>query len=436
MKIAILSASPQRDSVIDSQLKDELESRGHEVTVAPMLRAGRDTVLKLQPDVVVVPPIRNPHSRDFVEVCRDWNIGVISRHTEASCDWSDFKAMKTQREQGEILGLYKYAVNAELVWGADEAQILLRRRLGFPIVPVGCVVADIYFKKDIKSRFLSREKYCKKFKLNPKKKTICVASSWGFADSAPDLQIDEMRAINTNEDKGKKRYIALLKQLKKLNYNILFRPHPGIILDDYKKLEIPTDTESPATEVLLNCAILIHSGSTLAMEMHWLSKPAFQYGDVNRDYANNWFQIPNSPLSKISPSFKSIPKLIEAIKAAKPKSNALPETLKILAEGRFGLMDGQAIKRIADVVCGTKGKYTPCWPRAHQDYDLPHMFKAEEKAVNKTFCGICKREFRILKPEWAERFCTAFAVANKKEVLERLTAMHMNCPNCAARLLR
>ena len=60
MKIAILSASPRRDRYIDELFKRKLEAKGHEVWVRPCLREGRKSVLELEPDVCIVPPIRNP----------------------------------------------------------------------------------------------------------------------------------------------------------------------------------------------------------------------------------------------------------------------------------------------------------------------------------------------------------------------------------------
>ena len=55
MRILILTASPQRDAIIDRQLRDELSKRGHEVFIRPCLREGQESIPELQPDIVVVP---------------------------------------------------------------------------------------------------------------------------------------------------------------------------------------------------------------------------------------------------------------------------------------------------------------------------------------------------------------------------------------------
>ena len=41
MKILIFTASPMRDSIVDSLLTEELEKMGHEVSIRPCLREHR-----------------------------------------------------------------------------------------------------------------------------------------------------------------------------------------------------------------------------------------------------------------------------------------------------------------------------------------------------------------------------------------------------------
>lgn len=441
MKILILSASPQRDAVIDEQLKAELEKLGNEVKVFPMLRAGRKAILEERPDVVTIPPIRNPHARDFAEVCKRYRVGVVSRHTEASCDWQDYKKMDQGSRHMNILGGYPYMIDLEIVWGPDEAQILAQRGVPFPAIAVGCMVADIYKKKDIRKRFDSRDKYLKGLGLDPKKKTVVVSASWGFADSAPDLQIDEMR--DYREEYGKDRFVGLVKRLRKHDWNILVRPHPGLDASAYEALAT-CDSKSKATQVLIGADALIHSGSTMAIECHLLGVPAFQYGDTNRSFTDNWFQAPGSPISKISPHFKSMKKLIEAIGKTPKKTNADPKTLVTLEKGRFGPMDGKAIERMAQLISKVKGKFQDVWPRAHREYDKINIFKSDTEIIQRTKCGVCEQNFCVVKEEWKKKYCKALldVVQSKttidsiaKEIIEKAEIPEpTHCPGCAARL--
>jgi len=425
MKVVILTASPQRDKLVDRQLADELRKRGHEVWVEPCLRKGRDTVLKIQPNIVIVPPVRNPYSRDFVETCKGWGMAVVTRHTEASCSWQDFNAMDPYDKQRNIIGQFPYLVDVELVWGKDEAEILNRRGCGFPAVPCGSFAVDIYHK-DL-AEFRNREAFNQKHGLDPQKSNILIGSSWGFADSAPDLQIEEMRSYS-KEDIGKQEYIKLIQTLKSEGkYNIVLRPHPGIKLDDYETLGVPIDTESTATEVLCNCDLLIHSGSTMAIEAHFLGIPAFQYGDVNREFTTNWFQTPNSPLSKVSPYLNNTDDIVKVVGMG---SNADEKVLKELQDGRYGAMDGLATVRAADEIEKLTGEFKLCWPKAHRNYELPYIVKDLKRVFTPTVCGICKDRFFILNQSYFDKVKRMFT----DKPVEIPSEMH--CPHCGSRLFR
>lgn len=423
MKIVILTASPQRDTLIDRQLADELRKRGHEVFVEPCLRKGRETVLKIQPDVVVVPPVRNPYSRDFVETCKGWGAGVVTRHTEASCSWQDFNQMDTEDKKRNIIGLYPYLVDVELVWGKDEAEILNRRGCGFPTVPCGSFVVDIYHG-DLEE-FKHKEAFNQKLGLDPKKPNLLIGSSWGFADSAPDLQIDEIKKYSV-EDEGKQNYIELVQVLKKEDkFNIILRPHPGIDITDYKALGVPIETEMTATELLCNCDALIHSGSTMAIEAHYLGIPAYQYGDVNRKFTTNWFQKPDSPLSRVSPYISKTEEVVIGI-----GSNADEGILTELQGGRYGQMDGKASQRAADEIEKVTGKFKLCWPKAHRDYTLPHVVKELTHLFTPSMCGVCNDTFFILNQSYFDKIKGLFT--DKPTELPE----HLHCPHCGSRIFR
>lgn len=429
MRILILTASPQRDAVIDRQLRDELSKRGHEVFVRSCLREGRKSVIELEPDIVVVPPVRNPYSRDFVETCKGWGLGVITRHTEASCSWADYKDMPPDEQYRSVLGIVRYQVDAEVVWGKDEAEILTERGGKFPVVPVGSLAVDAYKNKELLEEYTHREVFNQKLKLDSTKRNMLIGSSWGFADSAPDLRIDEINSYSM-EDEGRDRFIALIKELQeKLNWNIILRPHPGINIEPYKEqLDIAIETEMTATEMLCNCDALIHSGSTMAIEAHFLGIPAYQFGDVNRKFTNNWFQKPGSPLSRVSPLIKSGDDMMSG--DFKRQSNANVDVLRELEEGRYGAMDGKAVARTCDVIEKVEGKFKTCWPVAHRDYDLPHVFKNLDGVTTRSFCNICENPFQVLNQSWYDKLCKMLGLP-LKELPE-----HLQCPNCGSRIFR
>jgi len=435
MKILIMSASPHRDEVVDNLIKKELELLGNEVKVCPCLREGRDVVLDFQPDVVVVPPIRNPYSRDMVETCKDWGIGVVSRHTEASCEWKDFKEGSEKTRQ-EILGRWKYNVDKELVWGEDEAQILTRRGCTFPMIAVGAFGLDIYKQKGYRKKFTSKQDFYKKWGFDKSKNVLTISSPWGFCDSAPDLSIDEMVTVQ-REVEGRQKYLAMVSGLRqRLDCNILVTVHPGVLIEPYKQvldqMKIPLDTESTATDILVNTDVLIHSGSTMSMEMHCMDKPAFQFGDVNEKYSCGWWIKSGSALSRVSPMFEDLNELAVAVTKAE-KSNANKDAIKELETGRYGKMDGKAFKRAAKEINEVTGKFKYCWPRAHVDYDTLDACKEPEKILQKAFCGICKRTFSVVSPVYLQNVCKT--IGGNPQILGTL-ANHSFCPHCAARYYR
>lgn len=435
-RILILTASPVRDLLIDLTIADKLKALGNEVWVRPCLREGRKSVLELQPDIVVVPPVRNPYSRDFVETLKSWGCGVVSRHTEASCDWSDFKKM-SDREKQSILGNIPYKVDTELVWGSDEAEILNRRNAPFKAMAVGSFACDV-FLNEYKNKVTLREAFNQKYGFDNNKKNLLIGSPWGFCDSAPDLRIDEVDAIKKDIE-GRAKYIEMIKKVNdpviKEKFNILLTVHPGVGIDYYKQELngiVPIDSESSALELIANCDCLVHSGSTMAIQAHLLNIPAFQYGDVNSKVMN-WFAQPESPLSQVSPKANSITDLMNWILNSEINSNANLETLKTLENGRYGLMDGKASERAAEIINGIAGQFKMCWPKAHRDYDQLTIMKEASRAIHYGFCNICGNSFAIIKQEWLNQLSNALKLP--RPIPEVIMPFGQACPHCGTRVL-
>jgi surface carbohydrate biosynthesis protein len=408
-KILILSASPGRDRVIDDNIKTELVKRGHEVIVSPCVRGGRQAFVDVQPDIVVLPPIKNPNARDTAEYAKFCSCGVISRHTEASCDWTDYKAM-SQMEKQEIMGPVPYAVDTEIVWGPDEEDIMNRRGLPWKVNSVGSFATDIYFKENWKSQFKGRELFLQQFGLDPSKKTMLWATCWGFADTGPDLRVDHMEEYK-GERQGRDTWMGAMNFLCAKycsTWNILARIHPSEEMDEYKqKLDprIKVYKESSAPEALANCDLLIHAGSTMAIEAHFAGVPAIQFCDIHQLYAKSWFTR-KSPMSCVSPTVRNpdeLDKMIQTVELG--KSNADPKALEELERGRFGKMDGKASERAADIIEKVQGKFKLRWPRAWRNYDSEGAKKQVEEFIEQKGCSHCGEMFWMKKGQQGEIAC-------------------------------
>jgi hypothetical protein len=442
MKILILTASPKRDSVIDFLIAEKLTAMGHVVKTAPMLREGRDTVLEYQPNVCVVPPIRNVYARDFAAQLKKWGVGVVTRHTEPSCDWQDFRAMSPKQQQG-ILGAYAYGVDAELVWSEDEAQILNKRKSQFKTFPIGAVACDGYMHKGLIAKHKDRKRFNKQYKFDSKKKNLLIASPWGFIDTAPDLQIDELGHAKKDIE-GRDRHFKMIRYLAKSlgdKWNILITTHPGVVVEPYTKLceelKIPLDTTSAAYALLNNVDALIHAGSIMAINAHLLHIPAFQYGDVNIKGSDSWWGG-KSAMSQVSKVFKTQTSLSAKIQLSARKSNANLDALKALEKGRFGVMDGKATDRAAEIINKVKGQFKMCWPDNTQDYSQLTIVKSPVAVCVPTNCSICKNVFGQVDPQWLEKVKASIMEQNEgKELSLDLSPRNdLHCPHCGARFFR
>lgn len=437
-KVLILTASPNRDEPIDLLIAKELTKLGCEPFVRPCLRQGRDSVLDLKPDIVVLPPIRNPYARDFAQACKDFGCAVITRHTEASCDWQDYKQMD-EKTKTEILGAFRYNVDCEIVWGGNEADILKRRTNKFPVISVGSFVTDIYKDPDIIAKYLPKEALYQKHSLDINKRTILILSAWGFIDNSPDLSVDPQIAC-TKDEEGRKIWLEMIAAVKTAmgdTYNILVTLHPNVAVEPYRAflapLGIQINTENKAIELVKNCDVVIHAGSTTAIGAHILNKPCIQYGDQNKK--GGWEGRADTWMSKISPFAKDLPGLIEKLKTVElDKTNANPEAIIGLENGRFGLMDGRATVRAAEIINRYNGKFTYCWPNAPYDYDQLLSMKDDEKVLGSIFCGVCKKTFRMITPQWLNMFFSTI-----KPTPEQITAINATkmscCPYCGARYI-
>lgn len=471
--ILILSASPTRDKIVDSLIKEELEKQGHKVSVRPCLREGRgaivDEVNKLLrgegslkevpfiPDTVVVPPIRNPYSRDLVMVLKQFGLAVISRHTEPSCDKKDFEKILAQdKAEGmtrvmEIYGRYPYIVDAEIVWSKDEAEILNKRDVPFKVRPVGAFTVDAYKREDVIAKHHDRKKFYKKYSFESKNPVLLVCSAWGFADSAPDLHIEDIDSAK-KDLAGRNRHFDMIRKLSVLRnkWNILISTHPGVMQKPYQELcdqlKLPLDTESTSFYLNIHADAMVHAGSTMALNAHLLKIPAYQYGDINAKDAGNWWADPEASISKISPHFNTPEELIKAILAGKKESNANPATLKDLEKGRFGKMDGKATARAAEIICKHKGEFKFVWPKSTTDYTQLTIQKELRRLCTQIKCGICGEEMVIVNDSWLHQ-CTNwmlqclgkyFKETPPPDVLQKMwQPPHSDaCPSCSARFFR
>ena len=435
-RILILSASPSRDKHIDNLIAGKLRGMGHDVEVTPCLRGGRDAVLRYHPDICLIPPIRNPHSRDFAEEMHRFGCAVVTRHTEPSCSWQDWKRMDVASKT-QILGAYGYQVDMELVWGSDEADILHRRPGSPEVFAVGAIGLDIYFDEALKAALSDKPKFLAQHGFGGSKPVLLITSPWGFADMSPDLNTDDMTNARADRE-GLKRHLDMVRtvhaQLKE-DWHILLSIHAGVGAAPYqalaKELGVPLDIEAAMLDMLPNCNAVVHAGSTCAISAHLLGIPTFQFGDVNAAGSTSWWGEGESPISRVAPRFTDIDGLVPAIRHTAIASNANVDVIKELEEGRYGVIDGHAADRAIEHITSLSGHFRYRWPRSRHDYRQLGVQREEDDLFKKGYCNVCQEEVLIVEP----KYLRAMAVACGKPPETLLPVKGINCPWCAARFM-
>lgn len=403
-KILILTSSPQRDKLIDILLAEKLKAKGNEVFVRELPIGARQAILEIQPNVIVAPPIRQRYAYDLIETIGRLGIGVVLRHVEPSCDEQDLENMD-EFWRKVLLLIRPAAVKLELLWSDTEVKYIRGHGIKTPLAVVGAFVADIYKDKKLSKKISTKKELLRKHQLSADKKLLIISSPWGFLDLAPDNK-DKSSELCCKDAQAKAKWCAMVKNVAigLKDWNILTTLHPRLDIESYRKSlpGIPIDTTATATELLVHCDTLIHAGSTMAMEMHWLGKPSFQFGDVNSLADGNWWQRRDSPISQISPYYLDIEKMITAIEDSQPQSNANIDAVRLLEQGRYGLMDGKATERAAKLINQIEGEFKLYWPDSRIDYDQLLFFKNANKIVSKIKCNICENIFFAVNKKWLE----------------------------------
>jgi len=395
-KIVILDMCPQRDWVLDTFIAEYLNEMGHDAVIRKYIPDGRDAVTIEKPDVVVLPPIRCNYTYDFAQRLKAWGVSIVVRRSEAGVSRKKFDSLEAMWQE-DHLGRFKYGplIDAECVWGPEFAQILIdhQRVSEDKVHIVGGVTLDPYFKYDIKEAVgKAKTIECK----NPGK-VILFASGFLHADHREDFSLpeapynDPIHRVLVNRDKAvRDLWIAVMKETAK-HHNVIFRPHPDENLSQYSELmgieNLYIDREMGTAVVLKCCDFLVHAGSTMAVEAHLLDKPTAMLGDTSQD----------DLIGTISPKVNSVGDLLKVIEKSNG-SNARIKDLSELEESFYGPIDGQATRRVANVVdmVAREKKNKPeipnSWPKEElRNYETPGVKKIDHDEVWRCIC--CKKLF-------------------------------------------
>lgn len=424
MKILILSLCGQRDQVVDELIAGHLRKCGHKVHVHNYVKAGFLSVPYMKPDVVVSPFPGGEFKHGFVKRCKEWGCTVIVRRGEAGVSKEIFETLDDDRK-AIILGNWDYSpdVDLELIWGQEFADIISEQGLmpAEKLKVCGAFAFDVY----LLSENLRDENH---------KKTVLFATGFACADFTPDRSDCGLRAdspyhtfLYERERKARDKWISAIKEWVHwfgLNWRITLKVRPGEQITEYKKelgelVEIyPTNTSS--LDALKETDVLVHSGSTLAIEAHLLDIPSFNFCNVN----------PDSLLASVSPQLETYNELEwNLARVNVMQSNINEPVYQELQKHLYGKIDGKACERAAGFIHEhikdkkIKTNIPDEWPSEIR-YTEEGVSAEMQEGYLKWSCVVCKKIYYAAKEKQIAK-CPYCGVSLKRKATPRLEKIRL-----------
>lgn len=366
-RILLLVVYKQRDLFIDLILRYHLERLGHRVIMRSLGDDPAASLVELLPDVVIWGAKTTPYQVQLARFARDRNIVSIVRREEAGTArkrWDQLSPTVRKWSLGNID--YAPLVDLELVFGQDFAEILREEGHMPPdrCQVVGAMTFDPYFLPEL-SRFMpGRGAFCRQLGLDPAKKIMLLLTPWTYADRDPGAAIPEAKgaaaddgataeiqrtmALHKDGRRGWLEFLEALYHDKGRDWNLILKVHPGERAEAYgeffraRGLDIKLVVSGYVVEMLNHADLLVHAGSTTAIEAHFLGKPSLAY----------WVKAPqNSPIYQLTPhanSFEEFEALFQGLDLT--RGNADEAVIASLEKDLYGRMDGQACLRAARII--------------------------------------------------------------------------------------
>lgn len=346
MKIAIYTLTPQRDRYIDGLLAEKLRQYGHEVLVRAYIYGARESICYEKPDVIIHPMVGGEYKMDTIKKCKEWGIQVIVRRGEAGIGREQFNILDDSRKK-VILGNWDYSpyVDLELTWGQEFTDIIAEQGWmpAEKMKACGAFAFDPYFAPD-----------CKRVKKTGKK-VILFATGFSTADSMPGYcetglpeESDYHEELHKIHSDARAVWLDAIDVLVKYFSDIWdfeLKVRPGESTNVYAD-KVPScvkvyPEDASSSEVLRNIDILVHSGSTLAIEAHLLGIPSLNFHNIN----------PDPLLSKVSPMLTKYRELEWNLMRVDTQQSNINETVyNDLQKHLYGTIDGKACERAAKYI--------------------------------------------------------------------------------------
>jgi len=399
MKILFLVQAYPRDLHLDKKMGGHLTDFGHTVRYGSIVATARKDTLQFKPDVVVVPEARCEYVRDYVKLVRKWGCRAVIRRTEPGFTK---KNPDSDEDKLHCIGNWPYEADLEIVWCEEFADILKANKnvICKNVKAAGGFAFDPYFPPPKKHR--------------TNKPLALFVTLWDYADRRPDYCVPELPfghpihaekywLCRNGRDKWLEEIQRCVKEYPSWDFAIKVHPaeHPTEYENVFKDTNVKIYHREFACDVLPKASVLIHAGSTMAIEAHLLKIPAIQFANYS-----------NTLVNKISPTVEKV-----SLKDLKlNESNANTEVIKELEQTFYGKIDGNACKRAAvyiNEIKPQKTKVPDVWPVNEFSYETPGTFQRLEWEMGRMDIIQCVGCYNIIyiRPELKLVKCPWCAIA-------------------------
>ncbi len=366
-RILLFVVKKQRDLFIDLILRYWLEKLGYEVIMRSLDDMPENSILELLPDAIIWGAKTTLYQMHLARFAADRNIVSIVRREE-SLSYNEWNIYNSTIKSW-FIGLSDYSpfADLELTFSEEFAEIISTHG-HMPrekCKAVGAMCMDPYFITNLDRISPSKEDFCKMLGISPNKKIMLFASRWSLADRDPSGAIPEAisspiqrtdslpdvnRAVNL-EKEHRKLWLEGIRQLynnKGDDWDFIIKVHPGEKCEAYEKffqenkMCVPVFVEGYMAEILNNIDLLIHAGSTTAIEAHLRNIPSISFCPTETKF---------SPIGKLSPvamNFRELNILISNVRLG--HSNANIEVALKAINSFYGRLDGNACQRSAHLI--------------------------------------------------------------------------------------
>lgn len=422
-RILLFVVKKQRDLFIDLMLCYWLETLGYEVIMRSLDDVPENSVLELLPNAIIWGARTTLYQMHLSRLAADRNIISIVRREE-SLSFQHFDTYN-QTLKSWIFGHWDYSplTDLELVSSEEYSEIIgtyghMPRE---SCKSIGGMSMDPYFIPNLEQGFPGKEEFCQRLGLSSSKKIMLFASRWCYADRDPGTAIPEaisqpgqradsvpgVKNILNVDRAGRKLWLEGITQLFKKrgdDWNFILKVHPGEKSDTYinyfqeNNMHIPVILEGYMVELFKYVDLLIHAGSTTAIEAHLKNIPSISFCNDDPEI---------HPLVKLSPVATGIEKLNSLISDIElGHSNANTDIIMQLENEFYGKIDGKACRKASKFIdqllkhvdtCPFRypnDRYKPGAIKTHNTYgqsasedEIDYYYQKVKNSIDKGICN-------------------------------------------------